>query len=115
MGGESRVGTRTMARTKKTKRKSKGENSKRFKVKVGERHVVQVTTFKGSPFIHLNDTRKEKSVSFSKAAFVKFLKKTNKIQKLIHQCEKDERMRHTDDVSSCSSDNDNDDDSEDSE
>ena len=77
-----------MAKTKTTKR-----NEKLFRVKIGDRHEARVTWFRGASFIHLKDTRKDKSVTFSKAGFISLMKKTDKIQKLIHQCEKNERLK----------------------
>ena len=87
-----------MAKTKTSKR-----NKTLFRVKIAECHEARVTWFKEAAFIHLKDTRKDKSVTFSKGAFISLMKKTDQIQKLIHQCEKNERLKEKAKASTSSS------------
>ena len=56
-------------------------------IKIGK-FKVTVNGFKGKPYIHINDFNHDKSVTFSKEDFAKFIKKINKISNAVSSCEK---------------------------
>ena len=81
-------------------------------VRVNETKSVVVTSFKNRVWLHLQDTRKGNSVSFSKEDFVNLLDRMGKIQKSIKECEKQNKKKKTkpkvesDSSMSCDSDSD---------
>ena len=89
-------------------------NAGRKVVRVSETKRVVVTSFKNGVWLHLQDTRKGKSISFSKEDFVNLLDCMGKIQKSVKECEKqnkkqkklNQKWSHSD--SSMSSDSDSD-------
>ena len=64
-------------------------------VRVCETKSVVVTSFKNGVWLHFQDTRKGKSVSFSKEDFVNLLDRMGKIQKSIKECEKQNKKKQT--------------------
>ena len=66
---------------------------KRLRLKIGKRYRADVSAFNGQVYIHLSDSHKGKSVSLSKKDLIKVLKKTDKLQTLIHTCEKQAKLK----------------------
>ena len=64
-------------------------------VRVCKMKSVVVTSFKNEVWLHFQDSRKGKSVSFSKEDFVNLLDHMGKIQKRIKECEKQNKKKQT--------------------